>query len=266
MKSSLRFFPIILLLVGQLTFAQTGLTVSPPRNYFTSAPGQSARQKVIVTNPSKETPLTLTVSLSDWQYNGNGNNVIEDAGTFANSCAAWTTIQPQSYFTLAPGQSKELEVVITPPAVKTDNLNVHTALLFITQTNPIDSFNDQGALVKVTLRSGVKIYHRYDTPEKPEIEFTNYQYEKTLKNLLLVLENKGNTWTDGTLTTELVNQNDGTTYKLEDQILYTLPGDERIVHIALPATLKAGKYIATSSFSYGADDIIKMAELTFAHE
>jgi hypothetical protein len=63
-----------------------------------------------------------------------------------------------------------------------------------------------------------------------------------------------------------VNQNDGSQLKLENQMIYTLPGDQRVVSIPLPAVLKPGKYIATSTFSYGDDDTIKMAELTFIHE
>ncbi|MGA9213336.1 fimbrial biogenesis chaperone [Kaistella sp.] len=254
-----------LILCSAFYKGQTSLEVTPPRNYFTSNAGETSVKKIIVTNSSKTSPLTLTVSFNDWKYDENGSNVMAEAGSLTNSCAKWITIQPQSYFTLPPGESQEVEVTVTPPAQKTDTLNVHTAMLFITQTNPIDSYNEDGALIKVSLRSGVKIYHRYSTVSDPNIEFNDFKLDKKSNTLELEIENKGNIWTDGPIVTELINQNDGTKYKMDDQIIYTLPGDLRIVPIPLPKNLKSGKYIATSSFSFG-DDMIKMAELTFSNE
>ena len=84
--------------------------------------------------------------------------------------------------------------------------------------------------------------------------------------LNLTLQNLGNSWADGTIETEIINQADGTKTKLENQVIYTMPGDTRHVRIPLPAEIKPGKYIATSTFSYGETDTIKMAELTFTYE
>ncbi|MDQ0477956.1 molecular chaperone [Chryseobacterium sp. MDT2-18] len=256
----------VLLLCSAFLKAQTGLEVTPPRNYFGSAAGESSTKKIIVTNSSKTSPLTLTVSFSDWQYDDNGNNIMANPGTLPNSCSNWISVQPQSYFSLGPGESKEIEVTVTPPSPRTDTLNVHTAMLYITQTNPIDSYNEHGALIKVSLRNGVKIYHRYNNPSHSNVEFTDFKFDKKSNKLELSLDNKGNIWTDGPIATELINQSDGKKYQLEDQIIYTLPGDQRSVPIPLPKDLKPGKYIATSTFSYGDDDMIKMAELTFIHE
>src|SRR5690606_37156321 len=264
MNKFFRYLPVFLLFPFGTALAQTGLSVSPPRTYVTSAAGQSSVNKILVTNTSKDVSLNLTVSLSDWQYDEQGNNVVADAGTLVNSATPWITIKPQSYFTLAPGETHELEVTVMAPAQK-DSVDVHTSLLFITQTNPVDSF-EQGALVKVSLRSGVKIYHRYNSSANASIEFNNYLLDKKSGSLQLALENTGNIWTDGTVITELVNVNDGTKYALEDQIIYTLPGDRRNVSVPLPAGLKPGKYTASSTLSYGDDDTIKIAELAFVYE
>lgn len=261
---NLQYLFFLLLVPFATVQGQTGLSVSPPRTYVTSVAGESTVNRILVTNTSKSTSLNLTVSLSDWQYEESGNNIMADPGTLPNSAASWITVKPQSYFTLPPGETHELEVTLTAPA-QTDSEEVHTALLFITQTNPVDSF-EQGALVKVSLRSGVKIYHRYNTPANPSIEFNDYRFEKKARHLDLSLQNTGNTWTDGTVITELVNVNDGTKYELADQIIYTLPGDRRNVTVPLPANLKPGKYTASSTLSYGDDDTIKMAELAFVYE
>lgn len=257
---------IFLLLVATSVQAQMGLTVTPPRNYYISAPGIPTSNKIIISNTSKATALALTVSLNDWKYDEAGNNVMGEAGSFTNSCAQWVEVKPQSYFTLAPGESKEIEVIITAPVRKLDAPDVHTAMLFITQTNPIDSYNENGALVKVSMQSGIKLYHRYNSPEAPSAEFMDYRFDKQAKNLQIALENNGNMWVDGTIITELININDGTKYQLENQIIYTLPADKRKVAVPLPKDLKPGKYTASSTLSYGEDDIIKMAELAFVYE
>lgn len=267
MKTRSYFYAVLILFMAcGFVNGQTGLDVTPPRSYFVSAPSSSSSNKIKVTNSSKTNSLTLTVSTHDWEYDTEGNNVIADAGTLKNSAANWVTISPQSYFSLAPGESQDIIVTVKAPALKADTLNVHTALLFITQTNPVDSYNQEGAMVKVTLRSGIKLYHRYNSPEDPNVEFQDYRYNKKAKMLELDLENTGNMWTDGTVFTELVNLSNGRKQTLEDQILYTLPGDRRSVKITLPKDLQPGKYTASSTFSYGNDDTIKMAELAFVHE
>ncbi|MDF0720929.1 molecular chaperone [Kaistella sp. PBT33-4] len=244
---------------------QTGLSVSPPRTYVVSNPGEIISKKILVTNTSKNAPLNLTVSLSDWQYDTAGNNLVGDPGTLENSASSWISVKPQSYFTVLPGETHEMEIMLNVPQRKGSS-DIHTSLIFVTQTNPVDSFNERGAVVKVSMQSGIKIYHRYDTPANPSIEFTDYRFNKETKNLELALENTGNIWTDGTVITELVNLNTGTKHKLEDQIIYTLPADKRKVTVPLPKGLKPGKYTASSVISYGDDDTIKMAELGFVYE
>lgn len=255
---------IFLPTIGQ---AQTGITVGPPRTYFISAPGESQTKKILVSNPSKTGTMNLTISFNDWSYDLQGGNVIVDSGTLPTSLSGWLSVMPQTFFTLAPGESKEIEVTLTAPTPAEPFEPVHTSMLFITQTNPSDSFNEKGALVKVAVRTGVKVYHQYtsDTPI-PDITFTDFKFEKEKKQLLLHFTNNGNTWTDGTIQSELISQTDGSVVKLEDQVIYTMPKDHRQVTISLPENLKRGKYLATSTFSHTENDVIKMAELSFTYE
>lgn len=266
MKYILNLVCLIFLLNASLVTAQMGLSVTPPRNYYTSPAGVASTNKISVSNSSNSTPLTLTVSFSDWKYDDSGNNIMGEAGEFSNSCALWTEVKPQSYLTLAPGESKEIEVTVTPPARKYGSPEVHTAMLFITQTNPIDSYNENGALVKVSMQSGIKLYHRYSTPANANIEYSDFRFDKKEKTLELTLENSGNIWTDGMVNNELVNVNDGSKYSLGEQVIYTLPGDKRKIQVSLPKNLKPGKYTSSSTLSYGDDDTIKMAELAFVYE
>lgn len=260
-------FALFLLFVSSFLSAQTGITVGPPRTYFTTQAGESQTHKLIVSNPSKSGSMNLVVSLNDWSYDKNGSNVVADSGTLPTSLSGWLVVMPQTFFTLAPGESKELEVTLTAPSSYDPNVPVRTALLYITQTNPADSFNEKGALIKVSVRTGVKIYHRFAVEARnPDLQFTGFKYEKDSKSLKLSFDNTGNVWTDGMITSELISQADGSTIKLEDQAIYTMPGDQRELVLPLPKDLKPGKYIATSTFSHSEKDVIKMAELTFTHE
>lgn len=254
----------LLLMIYSNLYAQSGLSVSPPRNYFTVAVGQSESKKVLVSNPSKTSRLDLAVSLNDWSYDNLGNNVIYDAGTRDNSCANWISIAPQSFFSLAPGESYEMELIVSIPNNLNTTIPVHTAMLYITQINPEDAVNEHGTNIKVSVRTGIKIYQRFPGPRLPELEIQNFTYDK--ENLILDFDNTGNIWADGTLTCELINQETGKKTSLPDTVFYTIPKDQRKVVIALPVGLEKGKYIATSMLNYGENATIKMAELSFTHE
>lgn len=256
-----------LFLVPTVATAQTGISVGPPRTYFVTAPGETQTKKLLVSNPSTTGAMNLTVSFNDWSYNTSGNNVIADPGTLPSSLTSWITVMPQTFFTLGPGESKELEISLTAPPMGADAEPVHTGLLYITQTNSNDSFNEKGALIKVSVRTGVKIYHRYTSlTANPDLTFTDFKKDPAKNQLLLSLVNDGNTWTDGIIQSELISQSDGSTVKLEDLVVYTMPKDRREIALKLPSNLKKGKYIATSTFSHTENDIIKMAELSFTYE
>ncbi len=247
--------------------AQTGITVGPPRNYFITEPGATQTEKILVSNPSKNTTMSLVVSFKDWMYSDTGQNQIEDPGSLPNSLSNWINVMPQTFFTLGPGEAKELEITLTAPDKEDPSNPVHTSLLFITQTNATDSFNEKGALIKVSVRTGVKLYHRFSTkPAEHNLEFTNFKFNKDSGQLVLSFTNTGNIWTDGTIKSEVISQTDGTIRELQDEIIYTMPGDKRDLMMALPEDLKKGKYIVTSTFSHVDNDIIKMAELTFTYE
>ena len=135
--------------------AQTGISVSPPRIYFDSSPGNSGTQKITVTNVSQKNTLDLAVSLGDWEYDEKGENMMHPSNTLKNSCASWISVKnSDNYFSLAPGERKELDVTITPPKIATDTLSAHTAVLYVSQMNPVDDFDTKGANIKVSIRSG----------------------------------------------------------------------------------------------------------------
>ncbi len=259
---------VILLATGGLrTTAQTGISISPPRVYYAIGPGQSQTEKVVVSNPSRDYPLELAVSFEDWEYNAYGDNLMYQVGTLPTSCAAWISV-PEAYFSLAPGESKEIDVQMTVPAdYRNDTVPVHTAILYVTQLNPRDGVDQQGANIRIAVRTGIKLYQRLPGRFNPNLEITNFRYQhEEVPVLVLHFDNDGDVWADGRISVELLNQATGAKRVLPDELFYSMPGDERQKVLALPGDLEAGKYIATAIVNYGEGNTVKIAELDFTHE
>lgn len=245
--------------------AQTGISVTPPRNYFIAAEGTRETKKILVSNLSKTNFLDLSVSLSDWKYSELGENMVYDAGTLETSCANWITILPSSIFSLEPQESIELEILIQVPENVEGSIDmVRTAMLYINQLNATSAVNEHGANIMVSVRSGIKLYHKLNNQRNPEIEPTNFTYNKSENRLELEFMNKGNIWTDGDLSFSLLFQDTGKKIKLDNQVFYTMPGDVRILYIPLPNDLEKGTYLVSSLFEYNRE--MKIAELQFDYE
>lgn len=256
-----------LLVFSYFAIAQTGISVSPPRLYFEADPGQSNTQKVLVTNVSKSNTLDLAVSLSDWKYDDRGENLLFPSDSLDTSCSSWVTIkQKDNFFSLKPGESKEIDVTITTPNTLNSENPVHTALLFVTQMNPIDDVDGKGANIKVAVRSGIKLLHRTLERRNRKLEIQNLKYLPQEKKIELHFENLGNIWGDGIIYPELLNTQTGKKTKLDHVIFYSMPKDYRITDFPLPANLAKGKYVATFLLDYGDENALEMAELTFTYE
>lgn len=257
-------FVLILLsgLIGAIKVsAQTGISVSPPKTFFQLNPGEEEVKKLLITNPSPIHGLDLSVSVRDWHYDEFGSNVVKEAGSLETSCADWLSILPSSVFYLEPNESKEIEILLQVPAEVPAGSDIRTLMLYISQINPADAVDQTGANIKIAVRTGVKIYHRNRTPRKHHIEPVDFHLDKDNHQIVLIFENQGNVWTDGTIYSELLSQARGDQIQLNDIVFYTLPGDRRKVLIPLEEDLQPGTYIISSVFEYA--DIVNMAELKF---
>src|SRR5690606_13235575 len=250
-------------------YGQTGLTVGPPRVYFVGEPGSSMVQFVDVTNPSKDYTLELAVSYEDWSYSETGDNQLFQAGTLSNSCANWLTIS-EPFFALAPGESKRLQLNMkVPESLGAESPSVHTTMLFVTQMNPRASTRQEGANIRLAVRSGIKIYHRRAQAESIDVEIDNIVYHKNDSigsYLELEYQVNGNTWTEGRIRIEYLNQETVKQTKMEDINCYALPGDKRKFYSLLPSELTAGEYVGTVMLLYGDQPDIKIGEISFKHE
>ena len=245
--------------------AQSGVSVSPPRTYFSLNPGESQTKKILVTNASDVNTLELAISFNDWKYDDFGINNVSEPNSLPTSCANWITIISGNTLTLLPKESKEIEVFMQVPE-QINAENVHTSMLYITQTNPISGQSKSGENIKISIRTGVKIYQRLNVARDVNVEFTDFVFNKKDNSLTLTISNDGNVWSEGTIKNELINQENGKTVLLPDMVFYSLPKDKRIVNIVLPKDLEKGSYIASSTLSLGENEQIKIAELSFSND
>lgn len=247
--------------------AQTGLSVSPPRVYFETTAGSSSTQKVTVTNVSAKHTLDLAVSLGDWEYDEKGENVMHPANTLKNSCAQWISINKEdTYFSLAPGERKDLNVTLTTPTLSKDQLAAHTAVLFVSQMNPVDGTDSKGAKIKVSVKSGIKIFHKKPETTIRKIEIKGLKFDTAQKILNLQFENQSELWTDGKINIDLINTTTGKKITLDTIIFYTLPGNSRKINIPVNDLKEKGSYNLSVLIDYGDDNTLEMAELNFNYE
>jgi hypothetical protein len=269
MKIKVLFLLLFLCLIFTVgLYAQVGMTVSPGKLYYKLPAGGSATQRIVVSNPNNR-DLEIGISVSDWDYDSLGNNRTYDAGTLKTTCADWVQVMPGSYFTLKPNEKRELNIIFTVPTGADTNIPVHTAMLFLTQLNPGDSRAANGTTIKVSVRMGVKLYHSFSQQEDRNIDVINFRDIVAAKEaspgfLELQLSNTGKTWLEGKVKWELLNTQTGEKKKLDDQDIFSLPGDSRLIRQSLPGDLKKGQYTATAIINYGNKDELKVVELEFA--
>lgn len=256
---------VLFLLIVITLKAQAGISVSPPRTYFTLNEGETERKKILVTNTSNENALELAISFNDWVYDEFGANVILEPNSSKSSLSNWLTIFPSNVLTLAPKESKEIEVQIQVPDKINDNL-VRTTMMYITQTNVTTEQNKKGENIRITLRTGVKIYHRNNNGRDLNIDFIDFKYSKANNQLILKIDNIGNVWGEGTIANELINQDNGEEIPLKDVVFYSLPGDKRTIVIPLPENLPKSNFIVNSTLNIGETDYVKIAELSFSNQ
>lgn len=253
------------LFISQTLFSQIGISVSPPRLYYELKPGEMGSQKVLVSNISESHQMSLAITFGDWMYDDYGNNVMLPPDSLNISCASWLSIAEGTYLTLEPGENREIELSMEVPDETREN-NVSTAMLYVTQMNAVDGVDADGAAIKVNVRQGIKIYHSAGDAINKKIEIVALSFNSERNGLILGFNNSGNIWANGTVKTSLFNQSTGNELMLDENIFYTLPGDNRTMFIPFGSSLDKGEYTATVIIDYGKEAALEAAELQFSYE
>jgi len=125
----------IFLVVQFPVFSQAGLSTSPPKLYFVLDRGVTQVQKVTVNNPIAS-EMEVGVSVGDWDYSAEEENRLGKGDLINTSCSSWYRIMPESYFTLKPSETRELNIEFHVPDTADMLIPVRTSMLYFTQLNP----------------------------------------------------------------------------------------------------------------------------------
>ncbi len=246
--------------------AQIGLSVSPPRVYYSLGAWESGVQQISVNNTSKAHALDLSITFGDWKYDENGNNMLLSPDSLDNSCATWISLPGGTYLTLEPGESRNIELVMTVPSGIGVENNVQSSMLYVTQMNPIDGVDARGAAIRINVRQGIKIYRKGLQPEQKQLEIVNMSLDRANNTIGIDFINKGNIWINGMLKISLFNRTTGKEVSLGETEFYTMPGDHRKVGIPMREVPEKGDYTATVILDYGDETTLEAAELEFNYD
>lgn len=248
-------------------FAQGGISASPLKLEFDAVSG-SSQDKTIVLSNTGNGQLELTASVNDWYRDSTGNIVTVSAGSLASSCSRWIKIYPSTHITLAPGETVNVTISVTPG--KENNLIHRNSMVFFTQLNPQQRKTSDGININMAVRIGVQVYYTPNGLTGKNIEIINFKTLRSIDSaygglLELHLKNTGMLVADGRVDFELVNLSTGKKTTLPHSAFYTLPGALRVITIPLKRSIPPGKYSATALIDFGRKEELKIGELEFTY-
>lgn len=264
MKKIALLFTYLVLIVNTYAFAQSGMTVSPGKVFYYGSEGKTMPQKIRVINPTNN-DLEVGISFNDWHYDETGSNKIVEANTLDQSCASWIRVAQGTHLSIPANSYKEIDVHLSLPTSQQRNKTAYTAMMFLTQLNPGNSFDSSGAAIKVAVRIGVKIYFT-NKDIVGSIDIKDLKASKDDSNnkyIHLNYENNSSIWTDGKVSWNLFSSKTGNSKEIGVEEFYTLPGDKRDSKVQLPVDLPSGKYTITAKLSTDKDKNVQVAEMDF---
>lgn len=262
---------IIIILVFSLLssglWAQSA-AVSPSRVYFNAEPGQTQSRRITVTNNS-ETSQVFTVSFADFSSPGqDGKTELQDPADNPQSATQWLSASP-SLLELAPGESRDVEIVMQVPNLREANRVIWaTALVRLARERTDPPGMADNALGFGIMHTFQFVIHIFQTPPSVThrdariISFTDAgKNEEGLRQIRLHVENTGEAIIDVAAYLEITNMRTGQTSRERARAFTTLPGHSRVIHFSLPANMAAGNYSILGVVDYGDRDAVIAAEL-----
>ena len=263
----LSFFALALIGFSTNVNAQ-GVSVDQGRLFFKNVPGESQTKEIVLTNPTKE-KVILQMSFSDWSRDENGIKNYVEANTSGHSCASWVNLSSSSV-EIPPMSEKTLRVEMTPPSDFKAKQGVQNTMLFISQIrDPLARTNTGGNLkssIDVAFQIGVHVYYIHPSLQKKELAIKGFKIDTnndaSTAQLMLKLQNVGETVVDGSIKIELTHAETGKEFRLFEKHPISaafMPNDVRSVPLELPAELPAGAYSALAIVDIGPAHDLQMA-------
>lgn len=242
-------------------------SVSPSRLYYEVPSGEYRTQTIKVTNNGQK-DQSFTVSFGDFEPKGmQGKSELKASGESPNSCSRWLSASP-GFFTLKPGESKDVQVIMQVPNDPDAN-RVKWATMLVKlaseRTKPLDAENQMGLGIQQTFQF---VVHIFQTPPNVTFKSAKILHFKdisvaadSVKRLEMLVENNGDAIVDCASYIELTNLATGTNERLDIKAFTILPGSRREVVFTIPAATAAGLYSVLGVVDYGSREAIEAAEI-----
>lgn len=262
----------LLLSLPALVFTVAGMaqnvSMSPSRLYFKSAPGESKKQTVHITNNSTERQA-FTVSFSDFAAPGvDGKTQLLKPGESENSLSKFVSASP-SFFELAPGQSQDVAVILDLPDLPESNkAKWGTMMLKLakerTEANASES-NGVGMGIVETFQFVVHLFQTPPSVTLKQAEITEFREssmpEDSVRTLSLITKNTGEAIIDCATYLEYSNIHTGYEMRSKPSAFTVLPGGSRRIYFTIPADLPKGQYTITAVVDSGNRETVQAAEM-----
>lgn len=161
------------------------LLVSPLRLEVSSYPGVVTKE-ISVKNGDDYNETIVSIYKQDWSLNREGDIVYHPAGSLANSCSEWITVNPAE-FVLPPGEIQTVRVSFEVPE---ESRGGYWSVIFFEGRPPEQE--EWTPLVKLAGRVGITTYLEVAGTSVKEAEIKDMEIDEG--DLKMEIENKGNIW------------------------------------------------------------------------
>jgi hypothetical protein len=202
-----------------------------------------------------ETPVDMSVEITDFWYDEKNEKVFTSPGTSPRSAANWIQFVPDHFEVGAHGTQK-MKAIVTPPS---DAKGGYYATLFV-QSKPQLSFpKNDGKGVFTSMRIGCLVLLRAESTEDYKIALSNVKLTPPSDAHGLALDfdllNSSNTHVFPVARVAVLDANRKMVAKAEGSEKRFLPGQKNSMHVDWAGNLPAGKYTAILTVAYGEDHI-----------
>lgn len=269
MKSLKVVFFVLSIMFAQLFSNAQSVSVSPTRLYYKVSPGGYSSQKLRVHNNGSKKE-TFTVNFVNFSSPGNkGKSTIDTTTNSKHGMADWLTASP-SFFEVAPGETKDVEILLQLPNTPDANtVRWAAASVKLARENTGATEKGENVTGMAIIPTFSFIIHLFQTP--PNVTFKEVVIEKlfvdstagndSLKIIKLESRNTGDAIVDCAPYLDMINLKTGEKHKVKGTGFTMLPGGIREISIALPTDLPKGEYNILAVVDYGSETDIAAKEL-----
>lgn len=245
----------------------TGVSVSPAHFHLNLKQGQSKVYSITINN---DTPSSKSfgVKMLDFNMNGKGKSEFLPAGDGKYSLSNWVSISP-TFVELKPNEKRKVDFTVTVPNSDSGRKAAWSIIMIEqqearTSLSPDNKTENTVALgVIPTFAFGVFVYQNPPNVALNEVEFVDFVYDQTRRNISIVSENKGDGISYCTSYIDLTNLKTGDQQRLKVKKFTILPDLIRDFVFQIPQEIDPGDYIAVGVLDFENSEEIQAAQMEF---